>query len=160
MGVFHAKGWWPKSSCPPSKVCLPWVSIRGIWNVPGFLPGCPRPLAVFKNLVQKKSSCASRCLFRRCRKKKTVFAEKGARFRREWGSEPSAPSPLPSPGKDPPPLEIFSKTPWIFSKTPTAPQEKGGGGGGGPGVGGGGRGPIYRENEPLFRRKLLKTSSI
>ena len=26
VGVFHVKGWWPKSSCPPSKVCLPWVS--------------------------------------------------------------------------------------------------------------------------------------
>ena len=26
VGVFHAKGWWPESSCPPSKVCLPWVS--------------------------------------------------------------------------------------------------------------------------------------
>ena len=31
-GVFHAKGWWPKSSCPPAKVCLPWVSKRGISN--------------------------------------------------------------------------------------------------------------------------------
>ena len=28
VGVFHAKGWWPKSSCPPSKVCLPWASKR------------------------------------------------------------------------------------------------------------------------------------
>ena len=28
-GVFHPKGWWPKSSCAPSKVCLPWVSKRG-----------------------------------------------------------------------------------------------------------------------------------
>ena len=35
VGVFHAKGWWPKSSCPPSKVCLPWVSNRGICDVPG-----------------------------------------------------------------------------------------------------------------------------
>ena len=29
--VFLAKGWWPKTSCSPSKVCLPWVSKRGIW---------------------------------------------------------------------------------------------------------------------------------
>ena len=47
MGVFHSKGWWPKTSCPPSKVCLPWVSKRGIWDVPGILPG------VFKKFVQK-----------------------------------------------------------------------------------------------------------
>ena len=54
VGVFHAKGWWPKSSCPPSKVCLPWVSKGGIWDVPGVLPGCPGPLAVFKKFVRKK----------------------------------------------------------------------------------------------------------
>ena len=53
VGVFHAKGWWPKTSCPPSKLCLPWVSKRGIRDVPGILPGCPGPLAVFKKLVQK-----------------------------------------------------------------------------------------------------------
>ena len=53
VGVFHAEGWWPKTSCPPSKVCLPWVSKRGIWDVPGFLPGCPGPLALFKKFVPK-----------------------------------------------------------------------------------------------------------
>ena len=53
VGVFHAKGWWPKTSCPPSKLCLPWVSKRGIRDVPGILPGCPGPLAVFKKFVQK-----------------------------------------------------------------------------------------------------------
>ena len=53
VGVFHAKGWWPKTSCPPSKLCLPWVSKRGIRDVPEILPGCPGPLAVFKNFVQK-----------------------------------------------------------------------------------------------------------
>ena len=119
VGVFHSKGWWPKSSCPPSEVSLPfrdaettilikfafwrglgrgkitencpktlffmgnsmtikfgnfgnficqkfcchlggshpWVSKRGIWDVPGILPGCPGPVAVFKTFVQK-SSCA------------------------------------------------------------------------------------------------------
>ena len=46
VGVFHAKGWWSKSSCPASKV-LP-------WDVPGILPGCPGPLGVFKRFVQKK----------------------------------------------------------------------------------------------------------
>ena len=40
-------GWWPKSSCRPSKVCLPWVLKRGVWDVPRILPGCPRPLGVF-----------------------------------------------------------------------------------------------------------------
>ena len=54
VGVFHAKGWWPKSSCSPSKVCLPWVSKRGIWDVPGILVGCPGRLGVFKKFVQKK----------------------------------------------------------------------------------------------------------
>ena len=54
VGVFHWKGWWPKTSCPPSKVCLPWVLERGIWDVPGILPGCPGPLGVFKKFVQKK----------------------------------------------------------------------------------------------------------
>ena len=54
VGVFHAKGWWPKTSCPPSKLDLPWVSKRGIRDVPGILPGCPGPLAVFKKFVQKK----------------------------------------------------------------------------------------------------------
>ena len=42
-GVFHAKGCWPKSSCSPSKVCLPWVSKRGIWDVPGILRDVPDP---------------------------------------------------------------------------------------------------------------------
>ena len=57
VGVFHAKGWWPKTSCPPSKLCLPWVSKRGIRDVPGILPGCPGPLAVFKKFVQKNFVC-------------------------------------------------------------------------------------------------------
>ena len=39
--------------CPLSKVCVPWVSKRGIWDVPGILPGCPGPLGVFKKFVQK-----------------------------------------------------------------------------------------------------------
>ena len=54
VGVFHAKGWWPETSCSPSKVCLPWVSKRGIWDVPGILPGCPGILGVFKKFVLKK----------------------------------------------------------------------------------------------------------
>ena len=29
-------------------------SKRGIWDVPGILRGCPRPLGVFKKFVQKK----------------------------------------------------------------------------------------------------------
>ena len=56
VGVFHAKGWWPKSSCYPSKVCL------GFRNL-----GCPRNFArmsrivgVFKKFVQKSSRT---CLF-------------------------------------------------------------------------------------------------
>ena len=45
--------WWSKSSCPLSKVCLPWVSKRGTWDVLGILLGCPGPLGVFKKFVQK-----------------------------------------------------------------------------------------------------------
>ena len=45
--------WGSKSSCPPSKVCLPWVSREGTWDVPGVLPGCPGPRGVFKKFVQK-----------------------------------------------------------------------------------------------------------
>ena len=60
--VFHAKGWWPKSSCPPSKVCLPWVSKRGAWDVPRSLPGCPGPLRVFKKFMLKMFVCIFRSL--------------------------------------------------------------------------------------------------
>ena len=39
--------------CALRGVYLPWVSKRGIWDVPGILPGCPGPLGVFKKFVQK-----------------------------------------------------------------------------------------------------------
>ena len=39
---------------PRNFVFLPWVSKRGVWEVPGILPGCPGPLGVFKKIVQKK----------------------------------------------------------------------------------------------------------
>ena len=54
VGVFHAKGWWSKSSCPPLKVCLPWVWKWGTWDVPGILPGCPGALRVFENSLQER----------------------------------------------------------------------------------------------------------
>ena len=54
FGSGHAKGWGSKSSCPPSKVCLPWVSKGGTWHITGILPGCPGPLGVFKKFVQQK----------------------------------------------------------------------------------------------------------
>ena len=56
VGVFHVKGWWPKSSCSPSKVCLPWVSKRGISDIPGILPGCPGSLGAqrFSNMPSVK----------------------------------------------------------------------------------------------------------
>ena len=62
VGVFHLKGWWPKTSCLPSKVRLPWVSKGGIRDVPRILLGCPGPLAAFKKLVQKKFVCIFRSL--------------------------------------------------------------------------------------------------
>ena len=53
VGVFHSKGWWPKTLCPPSKLCLPWVSKRGIWDVPGILPGSRTPGGVQKVCAKK-----------------------------------------------------------------------------------------------------------
>ena len=47
VGVFHVKGWGSKSSCSPSKVRLPWVSKRGIWDVPD-------PWGCSKSLCKKK----------------------------------------------------------------------------------------------------------
>ena len=34
-------------------LCLPWVSKRGIWDIPGILPGCPGPLGVLKVCAEK-----------------------------------------------------------------------------------------------------------
>ena len=50
------KRWWPKSSCPP-KACYPWVSKRGIWDVPEFCRDVPDPWECSKSLC-KRSSCA------------------------------------------------------------------------------------------------------
>ena len=33
-GVFHAKGWWSKSSFPPSSVVLEGFKREGTWDVP------------------------------------------------------------------------------------------------------------------------------
>ena len=101
--------------------------------------------------------------------KKGVFAEKGARFCGKWGlgalPPPQIPpyTPLALPPCPPPPL--LEDPPLGFSSKPPPPPKKGGGGrgvgggGGAEGWGGGGRGPIYRENEPLFRRKRLKKTA-
>ena len=35
---------------PSSKVCFPWVSLEGTWDVPGMLPGCPGHLGVFRKI--------------------------------------------------------------------------------------------------------------
>ena len=57
VGVFPAKGWWSKSSCPPSKVSLPWVSKGETWDVPGILLGCPVLCGCSKTLCGE-SLCA------------------------------------------------------------------------------------------------------
>ena len=82
-----------------------------------------------------------------------VFAVNGA-------SAPPPPPPNSLAVGPPPPLllEDPPPPPWIFKQPPAPPppRRKGGGGGGeGSGAGGGGRrrGPIYRENEPLFSAK-------
>ena len=48
VGVFHAKGWWSKSSCSPRK-CV-FLAFRGT--------GCPGPLGVFEKFVPPKKVCA------------------------------------------------------------------------------------------------------
>ena len=40
--VFHAKGWWPKNSWPPSKVRLPWVFEEKNLRCPGNFAGMSR----------------------------------------------------------------------------------------------------------------------
>ena len=62
-GGLHAKGWWPKSSCSPSKVCLPWVSKRGIWGCPGNFAGMSRTVRGVKKFVQKSLRKKSLCAF-------------------------------------------------------------------------------------------------
>ena len=43
---------------------IPWVSKRGIRDVPEILPGCPGPLAVFKKFVQKNFVLICRSLWK------------------------------------------------------------------------------------------------
>ena len=78
--------------------------------------------------------------------KEGVFAEKGARFRGKWGLAPPAPPPPRPLAPAPPPFLLGGSG--GFTENP--------GGGGVFQEGGGRRGPIYRENEPPFRRKRLK----
>ena len=92
---------------------------------------------------------------------KGVFAEKGARFRGKWGLGPPPPPKSPYTRLALPPRPLSWKTPpppGIFSKAPTAPQEKGGGGGEGPGVGGGGaEAPFTAKTSPLFGENALQS---
>ena len=67
MEVFQAKGWRSKSSCPPSKVCLPWVSEGGTWDVPGICPGCPGRRGLFERFVQKNLCSSFSSLLSRAR---------------------------------------------------------------------------------------------
>ena len=53
-GSSTRRGGGQKVRALPQKVCFPWVSKEGIWDVPGILPGRPGPLGVFKKFVQKK----------------------------------------------------------------------------------------------------------
>ena len=54
VGVFRAKGWWLKSSCSPLKVCVLWVSKRGIWDVPGNFAGMSRTPGGVQKVCAKK----------------------------------------------------------------------------------------------------------
>ena len=53
VGFFHSKGWWSKSSFPPSKVCCPWVSKGGTWDVLEICQDVPDPRGVFKKFLQR-----------------------------------------------------------------------------------------------------------
>ena len=78
-----------------------------------------------------------------------VFAEKGAHVHGKWGSAPPPPPKFPIHRLAPPPL-LEDPLPLGFSvKPPPPPGERGAGARGR-------RGPIYRENEPPFRRKRLQ----
>ena len=54
VGVFHSKGWWPKTSCPPSKVCLPWVFEGRNLGCPGIFVGMSRTLGGVQKVCTKK----------------------------------------------------------------------------------------------------------
>ena len=53
VGVLHAKGWWSKSSLPPSKVCFPFHFEGGNLECPGVLPEYPVPLGVSEKLLPR-----------------------------------------------------------------------------------------------------------
>ena len=47
-------GWGSSTGRGGGRKVRPWVWKKGIWDVPGKLPGCPGPLRLFKKFVQKR----------------------------------------------------------------------------------------------------------
>ena len=115
----------------------------GVSNGGGFRSGLVLPFLSFLSFLGHTKAFSP--------KKGLVFAVNGA-------SPPPAPTPSPSP--PPPPFLLGGG---VLLKIPGGGglPGRGGGGRGGQGRvrgiwgGGGWQGPIYRENEPLFRRKRL-----
>ena len=88
-----------------------------------------------------------------CHQNQGVFAEKGARFHGKWGlGAPPHPRPLLLAGGG-----GFTENPGggVFQEGGAGGPARGVHGEFGGGGGRGRRGPIYRENEPPFRRKRL-----
>ena len=54
MGVFHAKGWGSKSSCPPSKVCLSLGFEERNLGRPGTFAGMSRTFGGVQKVCAKK----------------------------------------------------------------------------------------------------------
>ena len=95
--------------------------------------------------------------------KKAFSPKRGLIFTVNGASAPPPPPPPqiprthPWPSPPPSPPFLLEDPPGIFSKTPTAPQEKEGVGGEGPGVGGGGaEAPFTAKTSPLFGENALK----
>ena len=54
-GALPREGVLAEKFVPSLKSLSSLASKRGLWDVPGILPGCPGPLGVFKKFVQKSS---------------------------------------------------------------------------------------------------------
>ena len=144
MRDFGALSCWQR---PQTSNCPKWSGegAKGVWAT--WRKGLPRVSCT--SLVHRIAAFAFKALLP---KRGLVFAVNGA----------SAPPPHPRPlAPAPPPFLLGGGAGAGLLKIPGGGGLPGrGGGGGGPGVctgnfGGGCRGPIYRENEPRFRRKRL-----
>ena len=96
LGVFHPKGWWPKSSCPASKVCLPSGSSergryrRGRSEIPHF----PSKLQSFALVLGKQEKKRRKSEEKRRKTKKNEEKRKKNEKNGKIPPTPSTPTPL------------------------------------------------------------------